>query len=553
LRLPILLGLAIAVVVATYLWRAGYFAERTAPVVATQPNALGAVSSAEKQTAEQAAKTEADRIAAESKTEAERAAAAQRAEAEQKARAEQQEAEKRAAAEAAERERQAAELQRREAETARAKTERAEADWTAARAGGVEALENYLRLYPDGPRAAEARAALDAAQLAAQRAADEAKAKTAAEATRAAEEAKAKAAAEARKAEAEAKSKAAEQDWPAAQAGGAAALKSYLDRYPDGPRAAEARAALDGLTKSPARRPEAANRFTVINPPRADDRRGAAQPKGVAAQADEGASSARRFEAASRASADKPRIAARRTTRRTLANPGQPAPDVDTNGRRVIRIARTTGARPKIASMVAARAAPATPARAPAATSAALARTAAFFPDDPPQASARFDIPDAVFAGMNTYGTATKFVLAALASAGYAKRDVFSTPAGDVAMLTPLERIDDAGASAQGDRRWALALPRDGAVADAIELLKGRVSLEKGRYRAILLMLHDQPAAAAKAAETPTSARHVRGTRCAAMIYEFFSDGSTIRLVENGLPAKEHLAKSGLLAALERR
>ena len=42
----------------------------------------------------------------------------------------------------------------------------------------------------------------------------------------------------------------AERDWVTAQAGDAAALKAYIDRYPGGPRTAEAQAALDGLARS---------------------------------------------------------------------------------------------------------------------------------------------------------------------------------------------------------------------------------------------------------------------------------------------------------------
>lgn len=148
---------------------------------------------------------------------------------------------------------------------------------------------------------------------------------------------------------------------------------------------------------------------------------------------------------------------------------------------------------------------------------------------------------------MRAYGEATKFILAALEGGGYAERSFFSTEGGGVAMVTRLERIADNGAPSNA--RWSLKQPPDGAVEKTLAFLRGKFAVEAGRYRATLFMLHDRPAPAI--VKTAVGGRSERGTTCAALIYEFVSDGATVRLVENGLSAKEHLAKAGLLKAFE--
>ena len=340
--------------------------------------------------------------------------------------------------------------------------------------------------------------------------------------------------AEARRGEAEARLKAdaAEADWRASAAGGVAALQAYLQRHPDGAHAAEARAALDGhlhprsaREKSGAaargRTPRAAQDTAMRDqaPPRAANTRPSARP------------------AASK-SAD-------RHQRKSAFSARRPKSTLDANGERVIRIARGNRTRIVAAATKPGVAAKTTDDKTTHDETTAL--VAELFPAEPPPASARYDIPESSFSGMRAYGEATKFILAALEGGGYAERSFFSTEGGGVAMVTRLERIADNGAPSNA--RWSLKQPPDGAVEKTLAFLRGKFAVEAGRYRATLFMLHDRPAPAI--VKTAVGGRSERGTTCAALIYEFVSDGATVRLVENGLSAKEHLAKAGLLKAFE--
>ena len=157
---------------------------------------------------------------------------------------------------------------------------------------------------------------------------------------------------------------------------------------------------------------------------------------------------------------------------------------------------------------------------------------------------------------------------AALETGGYVERSFFSTEAGGVAMVTRLERINDDGTPAPAAARWALKLPPDGAVSEAIAFLRGLFFIEPGHYRTIVFILQDQPFAQDdKPASEPQARAWISrganiispdvgqksyaGAHCTALIYEFASDGASVKLVDGGLTGKEHLARSGLLAALE--
>ena len=128
--------------------------------------------------------------------------------------------------------------------------------------------------------------------------------------------------------------------------------------------------------------------------------------------------------------------------------------------------------------------------------------------------------------------------------------------------------INDDGTPAPAAARWALKLPPDGAVSEAIAFLRGLFFIEPGHYRTIVFILQDQPFAQD---DKPASEQQARawisrganiispdlgqksyaGAHCTALIYEFASDGASVKLVDGGLTGKEHLARSGLLAALE--
>lgn len=544
LRLAMILGGLLAI--AGILWFSGALVQSPplpgkSPPLAQQP-------SPDTRPAEEAARKEAERVAAERQT-------AERREAEGKAEAARHEAEQKA--QAAERERQAAEALRRETEARRLAAEQAQAAWNAVSKSDVRALEDYLQRYPDSANAAAARAALQSARQAADKAAAEAK--------RAAE---------------------AERDWPAAQAGGAAALEAYLDRYPDGPRTAEAQAALDGLNSRAASRANRGERDRLYYKPRRynpfADHEAEQQPKtgGIGGIARAPASSPSERPAGppiTIASVPQKPAPPSEQLRRRAAEGGSPptrfelekmyAGETEAGRNRLTRSLAPTP--PKTAT------APPPPPQKAAGEAGTLpppspsgAPSMPLFPKEPPRASARYEIPDAAFANMKTYGDATKFILAALESGGYVERSYFSTEAGGVAMVTRLERINDDGTPAPAASRWALKAPPDGAIAETISFLRGLFFVEKGRYRTIVFMLQDQPFTQSDKAASEKDVRDwipkganllssdaarkpYAGAHCTALIYEFASDGSAVKLVDSRLTGKEHLARSGLLSALE--
>lgn len=513
--LPALIGLAIAIAVTALIALSGRFVTtpaKQAVLPATAPSTdIHARENAERQEAQ---RRDAERIAAE-RAATDRKAAEERADAERKA------AEARAEAERAEAARKSEEAQRAEAARKAEAAQKAEADRREAERRRLEA-EQQAEV---ARRAAAEHERIDAEKRAAQKLAEARRAAAEAQITAAAE-AQMKAAAEARL-----QTDAAEADWRASAAGGVAALQAYLQRHPDGAHAAEARAALDGHLHprsareksgavARARTPRAAQDTAMREkaPPRAANTHPSARP------------------AASK-SAD-------RHQRKSAFSARRPKSVLDANGERVIRIARGNARKTRLA---AASPAPKPSAAAKTTQDKTTAPVAELFPAEPPPASARYDIPESSFSGMRAYGEATKFILAALEGGGYAERSFFSTEGGGVAMVTRLERIADNGAPSNA--RWSLKQPPDGAVEKTLAFLRGKFAVEAGRYRATLFMLHDRPAPAI--VKTAVGGRSERGTTCAALIYEFVSDGATVRLVENGLSAKEHLAKAGLLKAFE--
>ena len=514
--LPALIGLAIAIAVTALIALSGRFVTtpaKQAVLPATAPSTdIHARENAERQEAQ---RRDAERIAAE-RAATDRKAAEERADAERKA------AEARAEAERAEAARKSDEAQRAEAARKAEAAQKAEADRREAERRRLEA-EQQAEV---ARRAAAEHERIDAEKRAAQKLAEARRAAAEAQITAAAE-AQMKAAAEARL-----QTDAAEADWRASAAGGVAALQAYLQRHPDGAHAAEARAALDGHLHprsareksgavARARTPRAAQDTAMREkaPPRAANTHPSARP------------------AASK-SAD-------RHQRKSASSARRPKSTLDANGERVIRIARGNRTRIVAAATKPGVAAKTTDDKTTHDETTAL--VAELFPAEPPPASARYDIPESSFSGMRAYGEATKFILAALEGGGYAERSFFSTEGGGVAMVTRLERIADNGAPSNA--RWSLKQPPDGAVEKTLAFLRGKFAVEAGRYRATLFMLHDRPAPAI--VKTAVGGRSERGTTCAALIYEFVSDGATVRLVENGLSAKEHLAKAGLLKAFE--
>ena len=378
-------------------------------------------------------------------------------------------------------------------------------------------------------------------------------------ARREAEQNAARAAAERHAAEAEAA-------WGVAQQAGADGLKSYLQRYPDGAHIAEAQAALDGMARRTTRSLSGSQLREVSAPTNLDP-----PPSGGLLAWSGGSPNARGY------ALGDPTPRTRRSMRapsgaKPQQEPGPSTPDARAivksltppqGGARLTRsLTSTPASTPSNERPNPGAAAP------PASGAAAPSPAMPLFPRQPPRASARYQIPDQVFAAMKTYGEATKFILAALETGGYVERSFFSTEAGGVAMVTRLERINDDGTPAPAAARWALKLPPDGAVSEAIAFLRGLFFIEPGHYRTIVFILQDQPFAQDdKPASEPQARAWISrganiispdvgqksyaGAHCTALIYEFASDGASVKLVDGGLTGKEHLARSGLLAALE--
>ncbi len=95
--------------------------------------------------------------------------------------------------------------------------------------------------------------------------------------------------------------------------------------------------------------------------------------------------------------------------------------------------------------------------------------------------------------------------------------------------------------------------------------MRGLFYVDPGHYRVIVFVLQDLPfsqssesitADEAKAWLTsganvlpPQIAEHpLGGAHCTALIYEFASDGKTVRVIESSLTGKSHLEKAGLAA-----
>jgi hypothetical protein len=94
--------------------------------------------------------------------------------------------------------------------------------------------------------------------------------------------------------------------------------------------------------------------------------------------------------------------------------------------------------------------------------------------------------------------------------------------------------------------------------------------VDRGRYRVIVFILQDRPFVQSSQQITESEARawlrtganvlpsevaarsFAQGT-CTALIYEFASDGSAVRLVEESqLTGRQHLEKAGVMALLEK-
>jgi tetratricopeptide (TPR) repeat protein len=193
--------------------------------------------------------------------------------------------------------------------------------------------------------------------------------------------------------------------------------------------------------------------------------------------------------------------------------------------------------------------------------------TVPFFPWPPPQPSARYVFPDAAFSRYATVGDVTSAILNALEKSGYVERSFFQTQPGGVALVTRLERIGGDGSPAPEDERWPSGF--ENSPAGFIDFVRGLFYAKPGYYRVIVFILQETAFAPSgqdatgKDAETWLQTGAIKlpawlanrpfgkDSTCTAMIYEFQSDGNSVKGVVSNLTGKQHLQKAGLLAALE--
>jgi hypothetical protein len=189
------------------------------------------------------------------------------------------------------------------------------------------------------------------------------------------------------------------------------------------------------------------------------------------------------------------------------------------------------------------------------------------FPWPPPAASAVYVLPPKLFAARPTVGDVVDAIISALERTGYVERSFFRTQKDGVALVTRLERINGDGSALPENERWPSAL-RDRHISDLVGFLRGLFYADSGHYRVIVFVLHDLPFVQSRDEPTASQARawlreganvlprEVRsrplgeGT-CSALIYQFASDGTAVRLVQSSLTGRQHLEKTGVLPSLE--
>jgi hypothetical protein len=192
------------------------------------------------------------------------------------------------------------------------------------------------------------------------------------------------------------------------------------------------------------------------------------------------------------------------------------------------------------------------------------------FPWPPPKASASYVLPNDLLKKRETVGDVSNQIITALEADGYVERSFFLTPAGGVALVTHIEKINDDGSPSNGTDRWPTFQGDYYGAHGLIRFLEGLFYIDPGHYRVIVFILQDLPFSQSSREIVADEARAWLATGanvlprnlaampfgdgyCTVLIYEFASDGSAVRLVESSLTGKEHLERSGILALLERQ
>jgi tetratricopeptide (TPR) repeat protein len=233
---------------------------------------------------------------------------------------------------------------------------------------------------------------------------------------------------------------------------------------------------------------------------------------------------------------------------------------------------RLEGARPKAVAVPPASTIPGRGISVPASPPAPRSTVSPLFPWPPPAASASYVLPRDLFKNRSTIGQAVAAIVAALESRGYVDRSFFATPAGGVALVTRLERINDDGSHAAESQRWPTAGKDQqyGSSLDLAGLLRGLFFTDPGRYRIIVFIMQNEVFAQSDARISEEDARawlrqglntlppeledrtFDKGD-CTALIYEFVSAGGGVHTVESQLTGKQHLRMAGLEILLEEK
>jgi hypothetical protein len=170
--------------------------------------------------------------------------------------------------------------------------------------------------------------------------------------------------------------------------------------------------------------------------------------------------------------------------------------------------------------------------------------------------------------GYRRIGDVERAIEQALERTGYVERAFFRTPSG-IAMVTRLERIQPDGTSMINDR-WPVSPTRYELQFGLTTFLRGLFFVPPGHYRLIVFIVQDKPFNQSDKVLTRDEARGLMskganvlpqevaqqsfdGGHCTVLIYEFASDSSSVRLVDSRLTGREHLERSGVLAAIAGR
>lgn len=190
------------------------------------------------------------------------------------------------------------------------------------------------------------------------------------------------------------------------------------------------------------------------------------------------------------------------------------------------------------------------------------------FPWPPPAASASYVLPNNLLAKRNTIGDVIDTILTALERRGYVERSFFGTPGNGVALVTRLERIKDNGASVDENDRWPVDDLDLSSSSSVLKFLTGLFYVDKGRYRVIVFILGAPPFSQSPERISSEEAlnwlqsgddklppevreRPFNDSTCDVLVYEFASDGTSVKMVRSHLTGREHLEKAGVLTLLE--